>query len=135
MDAYWRAANYLSVGQIYLYDNPLLKRPLTLAEKNDLLAYYKAARTEGLNHEAAIRETMTSILVSPDVLYRVDHVDGIPQASAFAKATADKPSLTPLSDYALASRLSYFLWASMPDDKLLAHAAPARWRSNSGATG
>jgi len=27
MDAYWRAANYLSVGQIYLYDNPLLKRP------------------------------------------------------------------------------------------------------------
>ncbi len=31
MDAYWRAANYLSVGQIYLYDNPLLKRPLTLA--------------------------------------------------------------------------------------------------------
>ena len=30
MDAYWRAANYLSVGQIYLYDNPLLKKPLTL---------------------------------------------------------------------------------------------------------
>ena len=28
IDAYWRAANYLSVGQIYLYDNPLLKRPL-----------------------------------------------------------------------------------------------------------
>src|SRR4029450_12410453 len=29
MDAYWRAANYLSVGQIYLYDNPLLKQSLT----------------------------------------------------------------------------------------------------------
>src|SRR3974377_1887513 len=28
MDAYWRASNYLSVGQIYLYDNPLLKKPL-----------------------------------------------------------------------------------------------------------
>ena len=28
MDAWWRAANYLSVGQIYLYDNPLLKKPL-----------------------------------------------------------------------------------------------------------
>ena len=28
LDAYWRAANYLSVGQIYLYDNPLLKEPL-----------------------------------------------------------------------------------------------------------
>ena len=32
MDAYWRAANYLSVGQIYLRDNPLLKRALTLAD-------------------------------------------------------------------------------------------------------
>ena len=31
LDAYWRAANYLSVGQIYLYDNPLLKKPLTVA--------------------------------------------------------------------------------------------------------
>ena len=30
LDAYWRAANYLSVGQIYLYDNPLLREPLTL---------------------------------------------------------------------------------------------------------
>ena len=30
MDAYWRAANYLSVGQIYLFDNPLLRKPLTL---------------------------------------------------------------------------------------------------------
>ena len=29
IDAYWRASNYLSVGQIYLYDNPLLKQPLT----------------------------------------------------------------------------------------------------------
>jgi phosphoketolase len=31
MNAYWRAANYLSVGQIYLYDNPLLKEPLKLS--------------------------------------------------------------------------------------------------------
>jgi len=31
IDAYWRAANYLSVGQIYLFDNPLLRRPLALA--------------------------------------------------------------------------------------------------------
>jgi xylulose-5-phosphate/fructose-6-phosphate phosphoketolase len=30
LDAYWRAANYLSVGQIYLLDNPLLRKPLTL---------------------------------------------------------------------------------------------------------
>lgn len=37
MDAYWRAANYLSVGQIYLYDNPLLLRPLTLADVKPLV--------------------------------------------------------------------------------------------------
>jgi xylulose-5-phosphate/fructose-6-phosphate phosphoketolase len=37
MDAYWRAANYLAVGQIYLYDNPLLKRPLTLADVKHML--------------------------------------------------------------------------------------------------
>ena len=37
IDAYWRAANYLAVGQIYLYDNPLLKRPLTLADVKHML--------------------------------------------------------------------------------------------------
>src|SRR5512141_2570928 len=37
MDAYWRAANYLSVGQIYLYDNALLKRPLVLADVKHML--------------------------------------------------------------------------------------------------
>ena len=37
IDAYWRAANYLSVGQIYLYDNPLLKRPLALTDVKRML--------------------------------------------------------------------------------------------------
>ncbi len=37
MDAYWRAANYLAVGQIYLYDNPLLREPLTLAHIKPLV--------------------------------------------------------------------------------------------------
>jgi xylulose-5-phosphate/fructose-6-phosphate phosphoketolase len=37
MDAYWRAANYLSVGQIFLYDNPLLKRPLLLTDVKSML--------------------------------------------------------------------------------------------------
>jgi xylulose-5-phosphate/fructose-6-phosphate phosphoketolase len=35
--AYWRAANYLSVGQLYLYDNPLLTRPLTLSDVKPLV--------------------------------------------------------------------------------------------------
>ncbi len=48
MDAYWRAANYLSVGQIYLYANPLLKKPLTLEHiKPRLLGHW--GTTPGLN--------------------------------------------------------------------------------------
>jgi xylulose-5-phosphate/fructose-6-phosphate phosphoketolase len=48
VDAYWRAANYLSVGQIYLYDNPLLKEPLTKAHiKPRLLGHW--GTTPGLN--------------------------------------------------------------------------------------
>ncbi|WP_088921907.1 phosphoketolase [Granulosicoccus antarcticus] len=48
LDAYWRAANYLSVGQIYLYDNPLLKEPLTLGHvKPRLLGHW--GTTPGLN--------------------------------------------------------------------------------------
>ena len=37
MDGYWRAANYLSVGQIYLYDNPLLRQPLELSHVKPLV--------------------------------------------------------------------------------------------------
>jgi xylulose-5-phosphate/fructose-6-phosphate phosphoketolase len=48
MDAYWRAANYLSVGQIYLLDNPLLRKPLTLEDiKPRLLGHW--GTTPGLN--------------------------------------------------------------------------------------
>ncbi|MBX3379393.1 MAG: phosphoketolase family protein [Phycisphaeraceae bacterium] len=48
MDAYWRAANYLSVGQIYLYDNPLLKQPLKMEHiKPRLLGHF--GTTPGLN--------------------------------------------------------------------------------------
>src|SRR5947208_16259261 len=48
IDAYWRAANYLSVGQIYLLDNPLLERPLTVEDtKPRLLGHW--GTTPGLN--------------------------------------------------------------------------------------
>ena len=48
IDAYWRAANYLSVGQIYLQDNPLLETPLTLQRvKRRLLGHW--GTTPGLN--------------------------------------------------------------------------------------
>src|SRR3954463_10069338 len=48
LDAYWRAANYLSVGQIYLLDNPLLREPLTIEHiKPRLLGHF--GTTPGLN--------------------------------------------------------------------------------------
>ena len=48
MHAYWRAANYLSIGQIYLYDNPLLKLPLAIEHiKPRLLGHW--GTTPGLN--------------------------------------------------------------------------------------
>ena len=48
VDAHWRAANYLSVGQIYLYDNPLLKKPLSREHiKPRLLGHW--GTTPGLN--------------------------------------------------------------------------------------
>ena len=48
INAYWRAANYLSIGQIYLYNNPLLKRPLKLEDiKPRLLGHW--GTTPGLN--------------------------------------------------------------------------------------
>ncbi len=66
IDAYWRAANYLSVGQIYLLDNPLLKRPLKLEDvKPRLLGHW--GTTPGLNFVYAhlnrvIKERGTSVL-------------------------------------------------------------------------
>jgi Protein of unknown function (DUF1592)/Protein of unknown function (DUF1588)/Protein of unknown function (DUF1585) len=62
-----------------------------------------------LDHETAMRESIVSVLMAPDLCYRVD----LAQAATGIKR---------LSDYDLASRLSYFLWSSLPDDELLAHA-------------
>jgi len=88
------------------------RRPLTKAERDDLLAYYRAVREKNeLSHEEAIRDCVVSVLMSPDFLYRID-----------LAPTGTTPAARPLSSYALASRLSYFLWSSMPDQELTAHA-------------
>src|SRR5581483_4386102 len=86
------------------------RRPLTQAERNDLVAFYHSCDQTGLDHEEAMRDSLASILMSPDFCYRIDLVEG-------------GPGIHPLSENALASRLSYFLWASMPDKELLDHAA------------
>jgi hypothetical protein len=90
------------------------RRPLSKAESDDILAYYHQLREkEGLSHEEAIRDSIVSVLMSPDFCYRID-------LRSTGPATG---SVSPLTGYELASRLSYFLWSSMPDKELLAHAA------------
>jgi hypothetical protein len=96
------------------------RRPLTKAERDGLAAFYKTLRDEDkLTHEEAIRDTLTSVLMSPHFCYRVD------RAAPDAKPAGDR---VPLSDSALASRLSYFLWSSMPDKELLDRAAAGELR-------
>jgi hypothetical protein len=86
------------------------RRPLSQNERDDLLAFYHRLREKDqLSHEDAIRDTIASILLSPNFCYRVD----LPQPGEKAR---------PLSDFELANRLSYFLWSSMPDGELLAQA-------------
>jgi len=103
------------------------RRPLTKAEKDDLLAFYHAARDKsGLTHEEAIRDSIVSVLMAPYFCYRLDlNQPDSPRASAslLQNASATSSASVPLSDFDLASRLSYFLWASMPDQELMAHAA------------
>jgi hypothetical protein len=115
------------------------RRPLTNTERADLLTYYHQDRTQNqLSHEDALRGAITGVLMEPDFLYRLDM--NLPQTTTVAKRSAvlsSRPKRSavegpavfsavpaePLSSYALASRLSYFLWASMPDEELLRHAA------------
>jgi Protein of unknown function (DUF1592)/Protein of unknown function (DUF1588)/Protein of unknown function (DUF1587)/Protein of unknown function (DUF1585)/Protein of unknown function (DUF1595) len=103
------------------------RRPLAPEESDDIHAYYRELREKKgqkqLKHEEAMRGSIASILTSPDFLYRVDLVN--PSLGVSAKS-ANQPAATryrPVSGYSLASRLSYFLWSSMPDEELLSHAA------------
>jgi cytochrome c553 len=87
------------------------RRPLAGNEAAELREFYAQLR-EGhlLTHEEAIQDTLVSILMSPKFCYRTDLVSRSSQA-------------VPLDDYELASRLSYFLWSSMPDAELFRHAS------------
>ena len=106
------------------------RRPLTQPEHDDLLAFYRTLREKSdLTHEEALRDSIVRILMSPKFLYRVDLVEasaanpGRPAISRVAAVSSAPVTGVPLTPYALASRLSYFLWSSMPDQELLAHAA------------
>lgn len=106
-----REAEPFHLAALQRFATRAYRRPLSPSEQEELTAFYHTARDrDGLDHEAAMREALVSILLSPDLTYRIDLVE-------------NRPGIQPLSDYDLASRLSYFLWSSLPDDELLSHAA------------
>ncbi|MDX1926704.1 MAG: DUF1592 domain-containing protein [Pirellulaceae bacterium] len=84
------------------------RRPLEAEESERLFNLMRAAWEADASKEEIIQATLTAVLASPHFLYRVeddkpaDFVDGV----------------RPLNDFELASRLSYFLWSSMPDERL-----------------
>ena len=85
------------------------RRPVTASYVNALLGFYEAGRLEG-TFDAGIQYALERLLVDPEFLFRVERdPEGMASGTVYA-----------LSDIELASRLSFFLWSSIPDDALLA---------------
>ena len=94
------------------------RRPVKTEELQDLLGFVETRRAAGDDFERSVELAVQTLLVSPKFLFRLDNVELPPGTE----------TIVPLGDYALASRLSYFLWASLPDDELLALAAEGTLR-------
>ena len=93
------------------------RRPVTDAELDKLASFVAMARQEGDSFERGIRVALEAVLVSPHFLFRIER-DPNPTAQISH----------PVSDFELASRLSYFLWSSMPDEDLFRAASEHRLR-------
>ncbi len=96
------------------------RRPLAPEDVSRLLALVKMSRSAGDPFEVALGVGLQAILTSPRFLFRVE-VDPTP----------GKPSVHPLDDFELATRLSYFLWSTLPDEELLAAAEAGKLRQAS----
>jgi Protein of unknown function (DUF1592)/Protein of unknown function (DUF1588)/Protein of unknown function (DUF1587)/Protein of unknown function (DUF1585)/Protein of unknown function (DUF1595) len=109
------------------------RRPLTPAERDDILAFYHSLRDKSeLSHEEAMRDSLVSVLMSPYFCYRADVASAPRLGGSRAQAASAAVQSVPLTDYALASRLSAFLWSSIPDEELLARAAVGDLRRDTG---
>lgn len=86
------------------------RRSLTPEERGAILATYQADRKDGMKHDPAFRAALARVLASPWFLYRVEQ-------------PADGARWQPVSGDELATRLSFLLWDSIPDDELRANAA------------
>ena len=84
------------------------RRPVVAADVDALLGFYEAGRLEG-TFDKGIQVALERLLVDPEFLFRVERdPDGLAPGTVYA-----------LSDTEVASRLSFFLWSSIPDDELL----------------
>ena len=92
------------------------RRPVGQGEIKALLPLVEPAEREGDSFAQGIQQAVKAILVSPHFLFRIEQ-DPDPN---------DPPALHEVSDYELATRLSYFLWSSLPDDDLFRAAAESK---------
>jgi mono/diheme cytochrome c family protein len=98
------------------------RRPVTRSEIAQVMAHPDRARARGDSFDEQVVIAVQAVLVSPSFLFRIER-DQV-QRTAAARA----PDAYYLTDYELASRLSYFLWSSMPDDELTRAAADGTLR-------
>lgn len=94
------------------------RRPVAPEEVERLLGLFDLADGQGESFEAAMKVPLLAVLVSPHFLFRIER-DGPPGTPR---------GVRPLDDWELATRLSYFLWSSMPDEELFALARQGRLR-------
>src|SRR5207245_11023851 len=95
------------------------RRPVTKGDVASLLKFVEMAKAEKLSVEQGIQLAIQAMLVSPHFLFRVER-DPDP---------TDPNKVHKISDVELASRLSYFLWSSMPDEELLSLAEAGKLRA------
>lgn len=101
--------NSLMVGHLHYFASLAWRRPLTGEDNRKLDSLYYAGLKKDLDRESAAREVLVFILVSPNFLFKAETLPPIADA---------KTTEVPLNAHELASRLSYFLWASTPDREL-----------------
>jgi mono/diheme cytochrome c family protein len=85
------------------------RRPVTDADRTRLMPFYETGRKEGGNFDKGIERLVAAVLASPEFLYRT--IRGVQAPTAGAEVA--------LTDYELATRLSFFIWNTGPDDELL----------------
>jgi len=93
-----------------------------------LLDFYNDGRKDGGSFDTGIEFAIRRLLVSPEFLFRIE---ADPPAARMAPAAAGASFIYRLSDLELASRLSFFLWSSIPDEELLKAAQQGQLRDNS----